>query len=185
MFVRKLILAFILLFFSVCLPHCTVMPDEIIHKQLFDLNWKFSFGNNKSASESDFNDVIWRDIDLPHDWSSEPTFKNLREETASDEIVLYRKNFDIPENWKGKKIELEFEGISAQHEIFVNGTPIQCSAKEKQNITAELTTKVNLKDKNLIVIRIKVPSESELKANTEAGIFGHVWLVIKESETKP
>jgi len=40
-------------------------------KQLFDDNWKFALGEYSSASAVDFDDVRWRALDLPHDWSIE------------------------------------------------------------------------------------------------------------------
>jgi len=32
-------------------------------------NWKFLRSDNKSASQTDFNDSIWTNINLPHTWN--------------------------------------------------------------------------------------------------------------------
>jgi beta-galactosidase len=189
MFVRKNFIALIILLLWGILPTCTVTNDDAIQKQLFDLNWKFSLENHKSANEIVFNDFNWIAIDLPHNWSSDPLLKELPGKTAlesqSNETGWYRKNFEIPENWQGKKIGIEFEGISEQHEIFLNGTPVKCSDKGTRNIKADLTPVLNSKGNNLIAVRIRVPSEPKLTPTSETGIFSHVWLVIKENGTNP
>ena len=189
MFVRKNIIALIILLLWGFLPNCTVTSSDISQKQLFDLNWKFSPGNHDAANEIAFDDGKWIAIDLPHDWSSDPILKELPGNTGlesqSNKTGWYRKHFEIPENWQGKKIGIEFEGISAHHEIFLNGISVKCSEKGTQNIKADLTPGLNTKGNNLIAIRIRIPSEPKLTPTSETGIFSHVWLVIKEAETNP
>src|ERR1041384_4339217 len=46
-------------------------PGNSGRKQLFDDNWKFFLGDTALAKSNDFNDVTWRSLDLPHDWSIE------------------------------------------------------------------------------------------------------------------
>ena len=46
-------------------------PDKPGRKQLFDYKWKFFQGDTTSAKSRDFNDMNWRSLDLPHDWSIE------------------------------------------------------------------------------------------------------------------
>ena len=42
------------------------MPER---KQLFDDNWRFKLGDTPDAPSLAYNDVGWRSLDLPHDWS--------------------------------------------------------------------------------------------------------------------
>lgn len=37
----------------------------------FDLDWRFHLGEIKGAENPEFNDSLWRKVDLPHDWSIE------------------------------------------------------------------------------------------------------------------
>ena len=189
MFVRKNIFAFILLLLWGVVSNCTVTNNDIIQKQLFDLNWKFSQNNYKTANETRFIDGEWRSIDLPHDWSTDSLLSNFinnkEPETQSSETCWYRKSFEIPENWVGKKFLIEFEGISAQHEIFVNGVSVKSSENEQQLTQADLTHNLHPKEINLIAVRIDVTKEAGLEWKAETGIFGHVWLVIKENGRNP
>lgn len=185
---KKLFALIFLLLWGV-LPNCTVTNNEIIHKQLFDLNWKFSQNNYKTTNEPGFIDLQWRSIDLPHDWSTDSLLsnftKNTETETQSTETGWYRKNFEIPENWEGKQIMIDFEGIGGQFEIFVNGVSVKSSENEQQLTQADLTLNLHPKEINLIAVRIDVTKEAGLEWKAETGIFGHVWLVIKDNGRNP
>lgn len=185
MCVRKKLFVLILILLSGSLTNCKVTNDDILQKQLFDLNWKFSTGIHKMAAEVDFNDNNWRSIDLPHDWNTDTVLNDFMKKTGTDSLTpetgWYRKIFEIPENWVGKKIFIEFEGISAQHEVFVNNISVKCTENGKQNIKADLTPNLNPKGINLIAIRVVILKNSGSTWKTESGISRHVWLVIKDT----
>ena len=189
MFVRKNFNALIVLLLWVILPDCTVTNDDILQKQLFDLNWKFSISNHKTTLEKGFNEINWRSIDLPHDWSTDSVLINSQINTVTGNNTnisgWYSKYFEIPEDWVGKKFLIEFEGISAQHEIFVNGVSVKCSVNEKQLTQADLTPNLHPKEKNLIAVRIDIPQKSGFSWKSGTGIFSHVWLVIKDPGRNP
>ncbi len=45
--------------------------DLSLRKQSFDRNWLFSLNDNQEAKSIKFDDVSWRIVNLPHDWSIE------------------------------------------------------------------------------------------------------------------
>ena len=71
----------------------------------------------------------WKAVDLPHDWCVEGTFvhdNDLGSQPAGNGylpvgIGFYRKEFEIPESDKGKKISIEFDGIFRNSTVWVNG----------------------------------------------------------------
>lgn len=77
-------------------------------KQLFDYDWKFFLGDAPEAKANDFNDLGWRKLDLPHDWSIEGKV-NAKNPTKGaggyfpSGIGWYRKTFQAPDAWKAKK----------------------------------------------------------------------------------
>ena len=184
MFVREKIVAFILILLLGSLTNCTVTHDNNPQKHLFDLNWKFSPGIQNEAAEVDFNDNNWRSVDLPHDWSTDAVLNDFTKKAGTDTVAAetgwYRKFFEIPENWTGKRIVIDFDGISGQHEIFINGVSVKCSENGALDTKADITPYLNPKANNLIAIRVKVPKESGSVWKAESGIFRHAWLVIKD-----
>lgn len=144
--------------------HCNVKHDDVRRKQLFDLNWKFNMEDNTFASEVDFDDRNWRNLDLPHDWSKDKKLLKSAPENQTDSISTetgwYRKHFEIPENWMDKSILIDFEGIYARNEIFVNGTSIFNSQKENTSFQTVLNPYLNSNGNNVIAIRVAIPKQT-------------------------
>ncbi|WP_053991639.1 sugar-binding domain-containing protein [Mangrovimonas sp. TPBH4] len=167
-----------MLFFVVCV-NCNNSHETVGKKQLFDLNWKFSYGESKFASEIDFSDHGWQNIDLPHDWSTEADF-SIQKPSASGEIVgWYRKHFNIPENWIEKDVIIEFEGIGKGAEIFINGLQITESIGKSNSFQLNLKSYLNYEEENVIAIKVSQSKEEFESRDIKNGIFNHVWLIVK------
>ncbi|MDP4240643.1 MAG: glycoside hydrolase family 2 protein, partial [Bacteroidota bacterium] len=71
----------------------------------------------------------WKEVNLPHDWVVEGTFvhdNSLGSQPAANgylptDIGFYRKEFEIPESDKGKKLSIEFDGIFRNSTVWING----------------------------------------------------------------
>src|ERR1035437_8233063 len=71
----------------------------------------------------------WKEVNIPHDWCVEGTFvhdNSLGSQPACSGylpvgIGFYRKEFEIPESDKGKKLSIEFDGIFRNSTVWVNG----------------------------------------------------------------
>lgn len=184
MLTKEKLLAIAFLFIISDFFHCNVQDKDISKMKLFDLNWKFTYGNNILASNVDFNDQNWKSIDLPHDWSKDEELRRIIEnqsDSISTEIGWYRKNFEIPQNWLDKIILIDFEGICDHNEIFVNGTSIFNSKKGNSSFQAVLNPYLNSEGNNVIAIRVASPIQTDVNLHAESGIYKHVWLVIKDS----
>src|SRR5437763_9438977 len=83
----------------------------------FNREWKFQLGDVNGAEAGAFDDRQWSGANLPHSFSM-PYF-------AADRFYVgygwYRKHFDVPSAWSGKRVNLEFDGVFQVAEIFVNG----------------------------------------------------------------
>lgn len=83
----------------------------------FNSDWKFKLGDHTGAEKTSFDDKAWSAIGLPHSFSM-PYFMHHEFYTG---YGWYRKNFEVPAEWNGKRISLEFEAAFQDAEIFVNG----------------------------------------------------------------
>lgn len=93
----------------------------------FNEEWKFYFGDSSTAHNVNFMDSSWEDISLPHDFSIMQDFTAAGE--AESGFLLggtgwYRKQFALPENFEGKNIILNFDGVYKDTEVYVNGTKL-------------------------------------------------------------
>ena len=110
---KKLLLFLVALFFETA-PFAAELPRQTIN---FNRAWKFLLGDHPGAQAVGYHDEQWEDVGLPHSFSI-PYF-------ASPQFYVgygwYRKHFDVPAKWAGKRLFLEFEGAFQDAEIFVNG----------------------------------------------------------------
>ncbi|WP_280764760.1 glycoside hydrolase family 2 TIM barrel-domain containing protein [Parabacteroides sp. PFB2-10] len=165
-------------------------------KALFDDNWKFHRGGVANAEQPLFNDVKWRTLDLPHDWSMDPApiqregitvgpFSQLSEggmggadtgQTLGGE-GWYRKKFTLSPNDAGKIITLYFEGVYNQSELFVNGKKIYFNPYGYTSYKVDITDYCHAPGvENTIAVRVlNVGQNSRWYAGS--GIFRHVWII--------
>src|ERR1019366_2112382 len=111
--------------------------------------WKFQLGDVTGADAAKFDDTKWDDANLPHSFSI-PYF-------AADRFYVgygwYRKYFDVPKAWSGKRVSLEFDGVFQVAEVFVNGQRIGKHQGGYTGFTLDLTGAVKTGD-NVVAVRV-------------------------------
>ncbi len=127
----------------------------------------------------------WREVNLPHDWAVEGTFvqdNSLGNQPAASGylptgIGFYRKEFEIPEADKGKKISIEFDGIFRNSTLWVNGHLMgnHQSGYTPSNYDLTDVLRYGNEGKNVILVKVDA-SEYEGWWYEGAGIYRHVWL---------
>jgi beta-galactosidase len=111
---RHLAICFLLLHSA---SQVRAIESDLRMSQNFNPGWKFQLGDHTGADRPGYDDSAWDSVGLPHSFST-PYFMSPDFYTG---YGWYRKSFDIPEAWEGKRISLEFEAAFQDAEIFVNG----------------------------------------------------------------
>lgn len=65
---------------------------------------------------------------------------------------VYRKEFETPKGWDGEHVELCFEGIDYEAEIFVNGSSLGCHRGMYTSCRFDVTGKLVKAGKNLLAV---------------------------------
>src|SRR3954467_9500254 len=103
-----------------------------------DRDWRFALvstdgnasdGAYAHAADPSFADSSWRRLDVPHDWSIEqtPTPPTAGAPTTSGTgffpggLGWYRKTFTLPRSFTGKRLSVEFDGVSMDSSVYLNG----------------------------------------------------------------
>jgi len=127
----------------------------------------------------------WKGVNLPHDWAVEGTF--VHDNTLGNQpavsgylptgIGFYRKEFEIPEADKGKKIAVEFDGIFRNNTVWVNGHLMGNHQSGYLPSSYDLTDvlRYGAEGKNVIMVKVDA-TEYEGWWYEGAGIYRHVWL---------
>jgi beta-galactosidase len=159
-------------------------------KILFDFEWKFYRGDVENAQLADFNDSTWRLLDLPHDWSIEdiPGTDSPIDSAAIGGINTgyyvggiswYRKTFDVPKDWSGKKLSVYFEGVYMNSDVWLNGQHLGNHPYGYTAFEFDITELVKTGEKNVIAVQVKNEGRNS-RWYTGSGIYRHVWLNVTE-----
>ncbi|WP_255485168.1 glycoside hydrolase family 2 TIM barrel-domain containing protein [Mucilaginibacter sp. X5P1] len=160
--------------------------DKIERKQLFDYNWKFYQGDTAAAKSKDFNDISWRSLDLPHDWSIEGKINSKNPTGGSGGylpagIGWYRKPFKVPNEWRGKKVSIYFEGVYMNSEVFINGKSLGIYPYGYSSFTYDLSPYLNFNNENVIAVRVDNSQQLNSRWYSGSGIYRHVWVMVTDA----
>ncbi len=141
--------------------------------------------NDVSFARVKFNDKSWRQLDLPHDWIPELPFDSRSNPDhgfkptgpgyAQNSIGWYRRTFEVPRADGGKQFWLEFDGVSRDSIVWLNGHCLGRHPSGYSSFRHDITPFVKFGGKNLLVVRVDV-SRFEGWFYEGAGIYRHVWL---------
>ncbi|MDO3695560.1 glycoside hydrolase family 2 TIM barrel-domain containing protein [Wenyingzhuangia sp. chi5] len=92
----------------------------------FNSNWKFTKGNPTKAKTITFDDSLWEEIKIPHDWAIKGPF-DPNGNGGTGKLPWkgegwYRKKLTVNSLDKSKEIYVKFDGIMSSPKIYVNGT---------------------------------------------------------------
>ncbi|MBE0696054.1 MAG: beta-galactosidase, partial [Anaerolineaceae bacterium] len=146
-------------------------------KQGFDAGWEFT---DKVALY--FNpDAKWEAVTLPHDVAiSKPRSKEYPTGPAGgyawSGVVNYRKKLHVPEDWKGKTIQLEFEGVYMNAKVSVNGNVAAFQPYGYTSFFVDLTPYLVFGAENDLNVAVNNSAQPNSRWYSGTGIYRHVWL---------
>jgi beta-galactosidase len=154
----------------------------------FDNDWKFFKGDATDAESTSFNDVAWRSLNVPHDWSIEGPYG--RDNTTGrgggylpGGIGWYRKTFSLNNTDAGNNVYVEFDGVMANSDVWINGFHLGKRPNGYVSFRYDLTGHLNFGagQKNVIAVRADNTIQPASRWYTGAGIYRHVRLVSTNS----
>lgn len=168
---------FILLMLSISSAYAQVRS-----RNNFNKDWKFFLGDQPSAKQIAFNDVKWRKLTLPHDWSIEGKFdeKNPAKPEGGGlptGIGWYRKTFTAPSDFRSKNISIHFDGVYKNSEVWLNGHFLGKRPFGYISFAYELN-KYLRPGKNVIAVKVDNSAQPDSRWYSGSGIYRNVWLSI-------
>lgn len=159
--------------------------------------WKFKWAANPNERPDGFeklsyNDRSWGQIPVPSNWQLQGhgipynvnvgygfDFSELKAPVEGNEVGSYRHRFNLPSNWKNKKVFLHFGGVNSAFYLWVNGEYAGYSQGSKT--PAEFNVTDHLKPgENLIAVQVFRWSDGSLLEDQDtwrlSGIFRDVYL---------
>jgi beta-galactosidase len=191
-------LTFLILSAFFVITSCTQSKPDFSKRELnFDSGWKFKQTNERIPADSAvFDDSKWAEIDLPHDWSLEdlPSTEGKKQVGPFTEdsegkgatgftkggIGWYRKTFTLDQSAKNKKIQLCFDGVYMECNVWLNGQHIGFHSNGYTPFTVNLTPYIKHSgEKNTLAIWVNNPGKNS-RWYSGSGIYRHVTLQITD-----
>ncbi|MBC8053420.1 MAG: glycoside hydrolase family 2 protein [Sphingobacteriaceae bacterium] len=171
---------------AVCLfisTYISAQTAEYARKTVsFEDNWMFIKQDVSGAEKADFKTDTWTTLNVPHDWSIEGPYD--RSNTTGrgggylpGGIGWYRKSFKIPAEDAGKKVFIEFDGIMANSDVWINGKHLGKRPNGYVGFRYDLTPHINPGKENVIAVKADNSVQPASRWYTGAGIYRHVRLI--------
>ena len=149
-----------------------------------DFNWKFNLGDAAGANNPQFDDSTWRAVNIPHDYSIEQEFnKDCASGTGylPGGIGWYRKEFTLPQSENKKHVEIQFDGVYENSEVWINGHYLGKRPYGFISFCYDLTPYIKFgNEKNVIAVRVDNSQVADSRWYTGSGIYRSVWLNITD-----
>jgi beta-galactosidase len=150
---------------------------------LFDFGWRFHQGDAPGAEMPAFVDSAWRPLDLPHDWSIEGKYDEHAPSGGPGgylptDIGWYRKAFTIPENERGRRMAVQFDGVYEHSTVWINGHEAGTRPYGYSSFVYDITQYLNFGTTlNVIAVRVDNSQQPNSRWYSGSGIFRHTWLL--------
>jgi len=158
-------------------PHATMMvydsqqaalsfdKKQSVFHQCLNGQWKFKWSKNPATRPADFyktsfDDSGWGNIKVPSNWELQghgvPIYTNIEYPFDIENfeapkewnpVGSYRRTFEVPANWKGRQVYINFDGVQSAFYLWVNGKKVGYSQGSRTpgefNITPYLKSGIN------------------------------------------
>ncbi|MBX3435404.1 MAG: DUF4982 domain-containing protein [Pirellulales bacterium] len=165
-------------------------PREVID---FDRGWQFQRGDvaqevgaQGEGAAQDATAV--QTVDVPHDWSIAGPFAETNPAGGDGGflptgVARYRKRFAAPDAWRGKRVFVEFDGVMANSDVWINGEHCGRRPFGYVSFAYELTDRLQFGDDaaNLIEVRTDTSEQVASRWYAGSGIYRHVRLAVVDS----
>jgi beta-galactosidase len=151
----------------------------------FDSDWRFLKGDVTNAETVQVDDSAWRRLDVPHDWSIEGPFEQTNKAGGAGAflpsgVAWYRKHFTLPKGDSNACAFIEFDGVMANSDVWINGYHLGHRPYGYVSFSYELTGHLNAGGDNVLAVRTDTSQEPASRWAPGAGIYRHVRLVTTE-----
>lgn len=165
-------------------------------------DWRFRLNAPSNSYLTDIDDSGWQIVSVPHDFQIhqewvEPSpderpdidnpmanIKSRLSARAFKEMGTgwYRKEFTPSEEWKGKRVLLDFEGILLVGDVYLNGERIGGTDYGYLGFEVDVTDKLRYGQPNVIAVKADTGRPENSRWYTGAGLYRDVKFVVTDPQ---
>ena len=159
---------------------------------------------DKNLSSPNIDDSDWESVTVPHDWAIghdfkkeyDITYRNITADGITKPIEQsgrtgglptvgigwYRLPLDIPAESEGKILELVFDGVMWECEVYVNGKPVGKNHFGYRSFSIDISNAVNYGKENLLAVKAILKYDAS-RWYPGAGIYRNLYFVTKAADS--
>ncbi len=131
-----------------------------------------------------YDDSAWQDVTVPHDWSVElpfsPQYSSGTGYVAGG-IGWYRVHFSLPEEYRGKSVQVVFDGVYKNSQVWCNSYYLGRRPYGYSTFSYDITHAAVFGDgENVICVKVSHEDIADSRWFTGSGITRKVVLVVQE-----
>ncbi len=156
-------------------------------QQVLTTGWRFRYGECEDAWYKGYDDSSWEEIMVPHDYSVTAPFSESYSSGTGyvrGGIAWYRRRITIPEEYRGKRILLVFDGIYCNSRIWVNSYYMGKRPYGYSEICLDITDLASFgEDATEVSVQVDHRKLADSRWFTGSGITRKVSLLISDQVT--
>ncbi len=188
---------------ALILSAAAVVP-VLAQRSTFNINqdWSFFAGDAPGAEALDFDDSSWNRVNVPHDFQIHQPWV----EPASDEkpdmdnpmanvksrlssrgfkemgTGWYRRTLAAPEEWRGRRVLLDFEGIMLVGDVYLNGELVGGTDYGYLGFEIDVSDKLVYGGNNVIAVRADTGKPENSRWYTGCGLYRDVKVTVTDPD---
>jgi beta-galactosidase len=144
--------------------------------------WRFHEGSIAGAEVAAFDDLAWEAVTLPHTWNAKDG--NVPGFYQGD--GWYRRCFQVPASWEGKRVYLQFDGANRSAEVFLNGHRLGLHRGGTARFRFDATSALNGNGANVLAVRVNNdPHDNMAPVSADFTFFGGLYRAVSLVATDP
>ncbi len=136
----------------------------------FSTGWVFLPQDLPNAAAPEFDDSAWERVSVPH--ANVVTPHETFDPDMFRFVSWYRKRFTAEESFRGRSIEVEFQGVMTVAEVYLNGAFVARHEGGYTPFTVDLTRGLRWGGENLLALRVDSRIQTEVPPEGADKMFG-------------
>ena len=123
-------------------------------------NWRYSPTNTEAAHGKDFDDSGFDQVVIPHTNIKLPW--HSFDDKSYEFISIYRRRFKLPQEARGKRVFVDFEGVMTASTVWINGTRLGEYKGGYTPFSFELTPHLDFDGENLLAVDVDSTERADI-----------------------
>jgi beta-galactosidase len=124
------------------------------------------------AEQPGYDDSSWALIELPHSWDATP-YNPFATAHHFRGLGWYRRSFNVPSEWQGRHVWLEFKGVFQIADVWINDRHVGRHVDGFTGFEFDITDFVKWGESNFATVRVNDVLDPEIAPGNETNVPGY------------